>query len=476
MRLGSGLLGAVLAALLGAGCGAGRGSAHELAPDAGVPVLDAGHSSAYAPTVEPPGPDGDSDDTDDVPFAAKRAACSFKQGALPKETFGPSIADGNFPIDTIVIVTQENRSFDEYLSQLPAAGQPDANVEDPNVSLSNATGQSYYPFHENAFCVDDPPHDWNSMHQDWDNGKNDGFLRVDGPSNYPTLGYYDRNDLGFYYGLATTYAVSDSYFAAVLGPTGPNRMYLYAGTSAGHLVNTATLPSSQPTIFQRLKDAHVSFGVYSNADPPAPGSPPPPCPGPASFETSMFCSQTGPAKTFAQFQADAQAGTLPHVVWVFAGNDEHPIEDIQQGEADVQGVYTALANSPQWIRSAFILTYDESGGFYDHVAPPPACLPDAIAPNIPKEGTTPGKFDVYGFRVPFFLASPYAKPHYVSHVVDSHTSILRFLELRFGLPACSDRDANADPLLDLFDFTHPSFPQPAVFPLVILADPTTRGC
>src|ERR1700722_14872771 len=152
MRLGSGLLGAVLAALLGAGCGAGRGSAHELAPDAGVPVLDAGHSSAYAPTVEPPGPDGDSDDTDDVPFAAKRAACSFKQGALPKETFGPSIADGNFPIDTIVIVTQENRSFDEYLSQLPAAGQPDANVEDPNVSLSNATGQSYYPFHENAFC------------------------------------------------------------------------------------------------------------------------------------------------------------------------------------------------------------------------------------------------------------------------------------------------------------------------------------
>ena len=110
------------------------------------------------------------------------------------------------------------------------------------------------------------------------------------------------------------------------------------------------------------------------------------------------------------------------------------------------------------------------------MAPPPACLPDAIAPNIPKEGTTPGKFDVYGFRVPFFLASPYAKPHYVSHVVDSHTSILRFLELRFGLPACSDRDANADPLLDLFDFTHPSFPQPAVFPLVILADPTTRGC
>lgn len=102
------------------------------------------------------------------------------------------------------------------------------------------------------------------------------------------------------------------------------------------------------------------------------------------------------------------------------------------------------------------LTYDENGGFYDHVAPPAAPVPDNIAPNL-KPGDVAGAFDQYGFRVPVTVISPYAKAHYVSHVVDDHTSILRFIELRFGMPAMTNRDVNADPMLDMFDFSTPHF-------------------
>lgn len=191
----------------------------------------------------------------------------------------------------------------------------------------------------------------------------------------------------------------------MLGPTGPNRLYLYAGTSSGHIANGPGVAAGQPSIFKRLTTAGVSFGVYSNASSSGPG-----CPGPYSFETSIFCADIPQgAKTFAQFQADAKAGTLPHVVWIYPGSDEHPPSDIQNGESDVQKFYDALAASPQWSHAAFVITYDEGGGQYDHVPPPPACLPDAIPPNIPAEGSTPGKFDRYGFRVPMIIASAYSK-------------------------------------------------------------------
>ena len=258
----------------------------------------------------------------------------------------------------------------------------------------------------------------------------------------------------------------------MLGPTGPNRLYLYAGTSSGHIANGPGVAAGQPSIFKRLTTAGVSFGVYSNASSSGPG-----CPGPYSFETSIFCADIPQgAKTFAQFQADAKAGTLPHVVWIYPGSDEHPPSDIQNGESDVQKFYDALAASPQWSHAAFVITYDEGGGQYDHVPPPPACLPDAIPPNIPAEGSTPGKFDRYGFRVPMIIASAYSKPHFVSHVTNSHTSLLRFIELRWNLPACSDRDANEDPLIEFFDFSQPSFATPHVPPAVVVANPTTKGC
>jgi len=133
----------------------------------------------------------------------------------------------------------------------------------------------------------------------------------------------------------------------------------------------------------------------------------------------------------------------------------------------VSGVVQTLVHSSAWPTAALFLTYDENGGFFDHVAPPPACLPDDIAPMAdPTDPNTtfPAQFDRYGFRVPLVVVSPYAKPAYVSHTVYDHTSILRFIETRFDLPALTNRDANADPMLDLFDFSSPRLLDPPGLP------------
>jgi phospholipase C len=179
-----------------------------------------------------------------------------------------------------------------------------------------------------------------------------------------------------------------------------------------------------------------------------------------------------------QYYADAAAGTLPQVSFIdpiFASQadtetDEHPCSNIQVGEQFVANVTDALFASPDWSSTAMFLTYDENGGFYDHIAPPPAPVPDAIPPML-DPGDTPGAFDRYGFRVPVAVISPYTKPHYVSHVVEDHTSILRFIETRFGLPALTNRDANANPMLEYFDFSHAAFATPPSLPAAPL-DPT----
>jgi phospholipase C len=133
------------------------------------------------------------------------------------------------------------------------------------------------------------------------------------------------------------------------------------------------------------------------------------------------------------------------------------------GERFASDVTNALMSSPNWSSSAMFLTYDEWGGFYDHVAPPSAPVPDNIPPML-QPGDTPGAFDRYGFRVPVAVVSPYSRPHFVSHVVDDHTSILKFIETRFDLPPLTNRDAQADGMLGFFDFTHASFATPPTLP------------
>ncbi|HEY8040856.1 MAG TPA: alkaline phosphatase family protein [Polyangiaceae bacterium] len=455
-----------------AGADGGAGDDAAAGDDTGTRAGGDGSVPPSGDAASDAGDGGDGSPADDGPFAGQRAACAFKQGALPRDTFGPSIAKMNIPIDTVVIVSQENRAFDHYFAHLPAYGQTDVAVESPGVQLANAQGQKFSPFHQTDYCFADTAHDWDSMHADWNGGANDGFVRTNDPGGERTLGTFDQTDLSFYYELAGTYGIGDHYFSALLGPTGPNRLYLYAGTSSGHIANGPGVAPGQPSIFRRLTDAKVPFAVYSASGKAATN-----CPGPYSFETSMFCGDIPQgASPMTTFDSDAAAGTLPNVSWIYPGMDEHPPEDMQQAERLVQHVFDTLAASPQWPRAAFILTYDEAGGIYDHMPPARACQPDSTPPAVPAEGKTAGAFDVYGFRVPLLVASPWSRAHYVSHEVTSHTSILRFLELRFGLPAVSDRDANEWPLIDYFDFSHPSFAAPHVPAAVVVADPKTKGC
>src|SRR6185312_6274373 len=187
------------------------------------------------------------------------------------------------------------------------------------------------------------------------------------------------------------------------------------------------------------------------------------------------------AKVFpiSQYFTDVQSeSTTPQVVFIdrgggSSGSDEHPGSDIQTGAAEVAKIVNALLASPSWHSSAFFLSWDEPGGFYDHVAPVPMTKPDNIAPQLNSgDGNQPGDFAHSGMRVPVVVVSPWAKPHFVSHVARDHTSILKFIEDRFGLQPLTARDANADDMMEFFDFSTPHFATPPPLP----SQPTNGNC
>jgi phospholipase C len=357
-------------------------------------------------------------------------------------------------IQHIVVLMQENRSYDHYFGQLIGATNPDP-----------LGGAPIAAFHKTAYCeVADLNHSWNGTHQEWDGGKMDGFTAANAvtadPTGSRTMGYYDQRDLPFYYGLENTFATGDRYFASVLTQTFPNRFYLLAGTSFGHIRNDTPGPTgfTQPTVFNLLDAAHVSWKIYYSQ---------------VAF-ANLFAyvrSRQVNVVPIDQYYIDAANGTLPQVSFVdpiflatnTVENDEHPPSNVQVGENFVANVVNSLMKSPDWSSSAMFLTYDEHGGFFDHMAPPPAVVPDNIPPLL-QAGDVPGAFDRYGIRVPVTVISPWAKPHFVSHLVNDHTSILHFIETRFGLPTLTRRDAAANPMLEFFNFKSPAYLAPPVLP------------
>ncbi len=404
--------------------------------------------------------------------AAARQACMFGAGTLPGLSQAKDAPLGSeMPIDTIVVLMMENRSFDHLLQNLPAFGQPDAEVAPANVTNPDADGTPRPTYHLAEYCFDDTSHGWTDVHTEWDQGAMDGFVVANNHNDSApadgkrAMGYYTEQDLPFFYSLANTFALADHNFSSVLGPTFPNREYLYAATSFGHIGNDV-FGDEEPTLFQELVNAKVDWRIYYTD-----------LPGAFIFlgTLSAYLDNTNSIGTFF---SDAQAGMLGQLNFVdptlgkggYSRDDFHPPGDVQEGEKFLSDVVTALMQSPQWSHSALIVTFDEHGGIYDHVPPPPACAPDAIAPITNPNDNAPGDFANYGVRVPLIVVSPYAKPHFVSHTVYDHTSITRFIETRFKLPALTARDANADPLTDLFDFkkaafaTPPSLPTPTVDP------------
>jgi phospholipase C len=392
--------------------------------------------AACSSTPDAPAPDGGTPacglvTAADDAMSAKRASCTFAAGATVADTLGVSAVDrARIPITHVVIVMQENRSFDHMLG----AGTGWEGVK-PSFTNPDANGNPVTPFHMTGAtgCVPvDPPHQGAAMLAGWNGGAMDGFVKsaaVKGSDGHFVMGYYDEADLPFYYFLAKTFALGDHYFSSALAGTWANRDYLYAGTSDG-ITDTGVGVLTKPTVFDALTAAQVSWGVYSN------GAPRQDSLGWTKFHAGVF--------DFEAFVAALGDGTLPAVSFVDPGGaqDEHPAGDVQGGEQWARRIVEAATTSPLWKELALFYTYDEAGGLADHVPPPTACLasPDQT------------RFDHYGIRVPLYLVSPWARKGYVSKKTHDHTSLLRFVELLFDLPALTGRDANADAMLDLFDF------------------------
>ncbi len=364
--------------------------------------------------------------------------------------------DGIPKIEHIVVVMQENHSYDNYFGMLRRGdGFTLDRHGKPTNACPDATGAPVRAFHMANTCQlpKQPSQAWNASHAQWDGGKMDGFVRsASGPVS---MGYFDRDDIPFYYDLASTFPLADRWFCSALCQTYPNRRFLLAGTARGD-IRTDTGSINQPpppngTIMEQLSAHGITWRDYYTSLPTT------------LLYPYLAASVKANLAPIDQFFADAKAGDLPQFCLVepdFNHQSEENPQDITQGEDFSSQVIGAVMASPNWASTMLIWTYDEHGGYYDHVPPPAAPKPDDVPPML-EEGDVPGAYDRYGMRVPAVIVSPWAKKDYVSHVVHDHTSILKLVHTKWNLPALTMRDANADDLLDSLDFSgKPAFADP----------------
>lgn len=375
-------------------------------------------------------------------------------------------------IEHFVILFQENRSFDHYFGTRPGVAG----------FASTAVGQNYrnpFPGHPDGYllpyrtdstvtsaqCGMDPNHSWEAQHAAWNNGANDGFAQAMGAH---ALGYFNRADIPYYWALADEFTLCDHYFCSVLGPTNPNRHLSMTGTidpgglGGGPAIDNSGVAYTWETYPERLQQAGISWRVYHEVDDYddtnvkffaqyqglSPGNP--------LYDNALV---NLPAD---QFEQDAAAGNLPQVSWLVAPTviSEHPPWAPSVGENfTASKIAAVMANPTLWAKTAFILTYDENGGFFDHMSPP---VPPPGTPDEFVDGSPIG----LGFRVPAIVVSPWtrraaggatgAAGARVSSTVFDHTSILRLLETRFGVeaPLISQwRRNTCGDLSEVFDFT-----------------------
>jgi phospholipase C len=446
----------------------------------------------------------------------------------------------------IVVLMMENHSYDNYLGLLTGRGEgfplgPDG---EPDVSNYGTAGETIRAFHLPSTGQHQglPSQSWHATHVQWGEGKCDGFVtsaqavqaeaRAGAAQSTDTspeaalagMGYWSERDLPFYYGLARTFPVADHWFGSCLGPTFPNRRFLIAGTAHGLIDDSPYDLLDYPpagTIFDLLTSHGISWANYH---PLADGQPrskwthyarhtrkmarrrllsmgrsvPAVCAGVSKdikFTADVFPLGIGRYMQHVhgtgQFFADAADGTLPGFSIVdpdFEAYSEENPQDIQKGESFAAEVINAVLHGRGWPHTLLIWVYDEHGGYYDHVPPPPAVPPDdvegrtavaartrlgtllrTVSPHLVKnkENMTQGphRYDQYGFRVPAAIVSPYARPDYVCSTVLDHTSVLRLVEEKWNLPALTARDAAAATPLDALDLAGPpAFLEPPDLP------------
>ena len=364
------------------------------------------------------------------------------------------------PVDTFVVLMMENRSFDHYLGWLPGADGRQSGLT--YTDAGGLTHQTLRLAPDFQGCAHpDPDHSWDGGRIQVNNGAMDGFLRS-GDNDEFSIGYYAPEDLGFISHAARAFTTYDRFFCSLLASTYPNREYMHAAQSYGKKDNSFPSGSGFPdtTIFAALSAKGIS-NRYFFSDLPV-----------AALWGSPGLARSGRVD---EYYTRAAAGTLPALSFVdpaFAGedqgasNDDHPHADIMRGQAFLSRVAAAITAGPAWARTALVITYDEWGGFFDHVPPP--LMPDSHDPGV---GPTHRRA---GFRVPTFVLSPFARRGLTTHEVYDHTSILTMVEWRWGLSPLTKRDAAARNLAYTFDFAQPDTSVPSL-PLVPDTVPTICG-
>jgi phospholipase C len=445
----------------------------------------------------------------------------------------------------IVVLMMENHSYDNYLGMLQDRGDGFALRRDDEPKTFNraADGREVRAYHLSSTgqFKGVPSQSWHASHQQWAEGQCSGFVtsaqelqsqaatgtagdEVDTSAQATdvAMGYWSERDLPFYYGLARAFPLADHWFSSCLGPTLPNRRFLIAGTANGLIDDSPYDLLDYPsggTIFDMLSAHGIS---WSNYHPVADGQPrwrryarhklkmarrrimslgrsfsgvTQGVHKDLQFTADVFPLGIGRYMQHIhgmdRFFADAAGGTLPSFSVVdpdFQAYSEENPQDIRKGESFAAEVINAVLNGPGWPYTLLIWCYDEHGGYYDHVPPPPAVEPDDVEgrsaigtttllgrllrPVFPRlvEGKEnqdqgPLRYDRYGFRVPAVIVSPFARPDYVCTDVLDHTSVLRLVEEKWNLPALTARDAAANTPLDALDFTRtPAFLKPPVLP------------
>jgi phospholipase C len=384
---------------------------------------------------------------------AEAALSPQARTAAPVALPDPSTA----PFDHVVVLMCENRSFDHFFGWLPGSDGVQAGRQ-----YTDQLGVTYptYPLGTDTQGCGylDPDHSWEGFVTQHNHGALDGWLRTPGnrgPADTFPIGYYGPGEIPVLSSLARSYTVLDRYFASFAGETFPNRFYQHAArTDRDHNlgVTTSTLG---PTIWDRLADAGKSAGYYFVDEP---------------FIALWGTKYLSLLRPVAQFLVDAAAGLLPNVSFVdpsFINEDQgqsgdyHPHGDIRAGEAFLSLIYHAVRSSPAWDRTVFVVNFDEWGGFFDHV-PPPKVVDDTVRAALTPPGAPVPDYTQLGFRVPCIVMSPWSAPEVVHDGPFEHTSILKMIEWRWGLPPLTARDANARNLAEVLDFSTRRTDQPEV--------------
>jgi phospholipase C len=459
--------------------------------------------------------------------AQRRVGRAVAAGAAPA---GPRAGTEDLAqIRHLVILMQENHSYDNYLGMLPGRGDgfalgPDGRPDAVNNSVAGVPVPAWTDT-STTQDTDAPTQSWHASHLQCAGGACDGFVAsieqtLPGADARAAMRYWTEAELPFYYELARTFPLATRWFSSCLGPTFPNRRFMVAGTANGLIDDLPFGMIDNPangTIFDHLSAHGITWANYHQMSPARIGfrrlaharglrylrllagaiagifpqllhAVEGKVQVTADLFPLDFLSSVNHVRPLAEFWAAARAGTLPSVSIVdpdFTVTSEENPQDIAAGQRFSASVISAVMHGKGWPRTLLIWVYDEHGGYYDHVPPPPAVAPDdvpglspyerypllallrstALGKKITAADTGPRDYTRLGFRVPAVIVSPYARPDYVTGLDYDHTAILRLIERKWNLPPLTARDAAAADLLDALDLDGPpAFLIPPVLP------------